>query len=118
MKVTLESALAAYAGKPVGVLIRTDAEMAAILEANPFASEAPNRTVAIFLDDPPPADALAAVTGCREERDRPWRPRDLRQLRRGDGRLEARIPAAKSGTARNINTIAKLAQWSAAQIQT
>src|ERR1700735_4103862 len=36
VKKTLESALAAYAGKPVGVAVRTTAEMAAILAANPF----------------------------------------------------------------------------------
>jgi hypothetical protein len=42
----LASRLAAYAGKPVGVLVRTGAELAAVLAANPFASEPPNRVMA------------------------------------------------------------------------
>ena len=63
VKAQLEQALEAYAGKPVGVIIRSGAEMAAVLAANPFSAEAPSRTVAIFLDRPPAADALATVSG-------------------------------------------------------
>ena len=36
VKHTLETALQAYAGKPVGVLVRTAAEMAQVLAGNPF----------------------------------------------------------------------------------
>src|SRR5688572_30008308 len=61
VKALLELSLASYAGKHVGVLVRTDEEMAAVLAANPFADKAPNRTVVIFLDDPPPPDTLAHV---------------------------------------------------------
>src|SRR5271170_5999703 len=39
-----------YAGKPVGVLVRTTTEMADVLANNPFTYAAPNRTMAIFLD--------------------------------------------------------------------
>ncbi|MCC6172409.1 MAG: DUF1697 domain-containing protein [Gammaproteobacteria bacterium] len=35
VKARLEAALAAYAGKPVGVLVRTRDEIAAVLAANP-----------------------------------------------------------------------------------
>src|SRR5690606_2057839 len=58
IKAAVEASLEAYAGKPVGVLVRSAAEMAEVLAANPFPGAAPNRTVAIFLDAPPPADAL------------------------------------------------------------
>src|SRR5262249_19060049 len=61
VKSTLEARLAAYAGKPVGVAVRTAAELAAVLKANPFPKAQPNRTVAIFLDAPPPKDALRAA---------------------------------------------------------
>src|SRR5262245_21725093 len=44
----LESTLQKYAGKPVGVLVRTGAELKKVLAANPFQDKAPNRTVAIF----------------------------------------------------------------------
>ena len=62
VKAKLERCLEEYAGKPVGVLVRTGAELAAVLEGNPFKAQAPNRTVAIFLDAPPPADTLAMTT--------------------------------------------------------
>jgi len=108
VQATLEAALAEYAGKPVAVLVRTAAEMSAVLAANPFPDAAPNRTVAIFLDEAPAPDALASISGEVGE-----------QLALGTGEIyvhygngmadsKLRIPAAKTGTARNINTIAKL----------
>ncbi|GAB3791127.1 DUF1697 domain-containing protein [Dyella agri] len=110
----LESRLAAYAGKPVGVLVRTAAEMAAVLAANPFPDAPGNRVVAIFLDSPPPADALEHASGCKHELLALGR-REI-YVHYGDGMADSRlrIPAAKAGTARNINTIAKLAAMASA----
>ena len=68
VKVSLEARLAAYAGKPVGVCVRTAADLAAVLAANPFPDAAPNRTLTIFLDAPPPADALGHVRHQTDER--------------------------------------------------
>ena len=45
VKAALERRLLAYAGKPVRVLVRTAAELARVLAANPFPDESPNRTV-------------------------------------------------------------------------
>ena len=59
IKSALEKRLAAYAGKPVGVLVRSAAEMAQVLADNPFPNAPANRTMAVFLDRPPAADALA-----------------------------------------------------------
>lgn len=110
VKAALETALAAYAGKHVGVAIRTAAEMAAVLAANPFPKAAPNRTVAIFLDNAPPTNALEAATGQKDEEMR----LGLREIyvHYGEGMADSKlkIPAAKTGTARNINTVAKLAE--------
>src|SRR4030088_3006528 len=61
VKASLEARLEEYAGKPVRVLVRTRAEMAAVLKANPFPNAAANRTVAIFLDAPPPGDAIEHI---------------------------------------------------------
>ena len=109
VKATLEAALAAYAGKPVGVLVRTAAEMAEVLASNPFPDAPPNRTVAIFLDEPPPGDALERITGRDDEEIRLGK-REI-YVRYGEGMADSKlkIPAAKAGTARNINTISKLA---------
>lgn len=112
---TLEAALAGYAGKPVGVLVRTPAEIAAVLAANPFTAAAPNRSIVIFLDQPPPADALATITGQRGEQVA-LGTREI-YVHYGDGIADSklRIPAAKAGTARNINTVARLAAMAAEQ---
>src|SRR5262245_46759961 len=68
VKAALEASLQRYAGKPVAVVVRTGREMAAVLEANPFPEAPPNRAVAIFLDAPPPRDALDKITGQKSEK--------------------------------------------------
>jgi len=110
VKAAVEAALAAYAGKPVGVLVRTAAEMAQVLADNPFPHAAPNRAVAIFLDAPPPADALDKATGVQGE-EMQLGTREI-YVHYGDGMGQSKlaIPAAKAGTARNMNTVAKLAE--------
>ena len=113
VKAALEAALAAYAGKPVGVLVRTAAEMAAVGDANPFPGLATNATVAIFLDEAPPADAIEKAAGLREEQIRLGRREIYVHYGAGMGTSKLRIPAAKAGTARNLNTVAKLAEMAA-----
>jgi uncharacterized protein (DUF1697 family) len=110
----IEAKLEAYAGKPVGVMVRSAAEMAETLARNPFADRPGNRVVAIFVDGPIPDDALAAAKKVNGE--------EMRLGKRaiyvfyGDGMADSRlsIPAAKAGTARNMNSIAKLADMAAA----
>jgi len=113
VKQALEQVLQDYAGKPVGVMVHSAAEMAAVLAANPFAEAAGNRTVAIFLDAPLPATALQDVTGKKDEQ-LALGKREI-YVHYGDGMADSRlkIPAAKSGTARNMNTIARLADMAA-----
>ena len=112
-KAALESALERHAGKPVGVVIRTGAEMAQVLADNPFPEAAPNRAVAIFLDAAPPADTLAAVRH-RTEEELALGTREI-YVHYGEGMASSKlvIPAAKAGTARNLNTVAKLAAMAA-----
>lgn len=110
VKAALEARLHAYAGKPVGVIVRTAAEMAAVLSTNPFPEAAPNRTVAIFLDEPPPPDALEYVTGVQQEEMRLGAREIFVHYGSGMADSKLRIPAAKNGTARNMNTVAKLVE--------
>ena len=109
----LGSRLAAYAGKPVGVLVRSAAEMAQVLADNPFPKAAPNRTMAVFLDLAPPADTLANVRGQRDEQIRLGR-REI-YIHYGEGMAASKlvIAASKTGTARNLNTVATLARMAA-----
>jgi uncharacterized protein (DUF1697 family) len=113
IKSALEKRLAAYAGKPVGVLVRSAAEMAQVSADNPFPKAAPNRTMAIFLDEPPPKDTLAAVRG-RKDEEIGLGKREI-YVHYGDGMGQSKlvIPAAKAGTARNMNTVAVLAKMAA-----
>lgn len=108
VKSILESALADYAGKPMGVVVRTPGEMAAVLGANPFGDAPGNRCVAIFLDDAPPADALDRISGRKGERLALGKREIYVHYVNGMADSRLRIPAAKSGTARNLNTLAKM----------
>ena len=114
VKAALEAELEAYAGKPVGVMVRTAAEMAQVLADNPFPERAGNRTIALFLDQAPPPDALDKVAGQQDEEIRLGR-REI-YIFYGDGMADSklRIQAGKAGTGRNMNTVAKLAQMAAA----
>jgi uncharacterized protein (DUF1697 family) len=115
VKEALEERLSRYAGKPVSVAIRTIDELAAIVEANPFKKELASKTVAIFLDEEPPADALKHARGREREKIRLGRREVFVHYVDGIGRSKLRIPAAGSGTARNMNTVAKLAAMAAKQ---
>jgi len=113
IKAALEKQLAAYAGKPVGVLVRSAAEMAQVLSDNPFPKAAPNRVMALFLDCAPPADTLAGLRGRRDEQIQLGRREIYIHYDQGMGTSKLVIPAAKTGTARNMNTVATLAKMAA-----
>jgi len=110
VKAALEKRLEAYAGKPVGVLVRTAAEIAQVLADSPFPKTAPNRTMAVFLDRAPPADTLAGVRGQKNEEIRLGRREIYIHYGEGMGQSKLVIAAAKAGTARNMNTVAVLAK--------
>ena len=115
VKAELEDALHTYAGKPVGVLVRTSTELANVLAQNPFPGEAANRTVAIFLDEPAPAGALEAVRGQVNEKISVGIREIYVHYGAGMADSKLRIPAAQSGTARNMNTVAKLVALASAR---
>lgn len=115
VKAALEARLADHAGKPVGALVRTAAELARVAADNPFPDAPANRVLAIFLNARPPPDAAEAARnrtvetialGAREIYV------DYGEIGMGLSRLI--IPAAKEGTGRNINTVRKLAAMTAA----
>jgi uncharacterized protein (DUF1697 family) len=107
----LETALEKHMGKAVGVVIRTAKEMAAVAKANPFKDSPANRVLAIFLPTKPPKDALDHVRGRNDERLALGKREiyvDYGEL--GVGRSKLKIPAAAAGTARNMNSVAKLTE--------
>lgn len=112
----LEAAVTAYMGKPVPVLVRTAAEMAAVVQANPFKDSPGRRVLATFLAGPPPPDALERATGLDGERTALGK-REIYVDYCGAllGRSKLKIPAAATGTARNMNTVQKLAEMAGEQ---
>jgi uncharacterized protein (DUF1697 family) len=114
VKAVLEKAVAAYLGKPACVLVRTAAEMAAVLAANPFKEMHGSKTLAFFLDSPPTADALDPRAHHIDEQIQPGLLEIYVYYPNGQGQSRLRIPAFKNATARNMNTVAKLAELAAA----
>jgi len=110
LKRRLEQRLADHMGHGVEVLVRSAAELADVVTSNPFAGQPGNRVVAIFLDDPPPADAAAKAKNIADERIALGKREIYVHYPSGMGQSKLRIPAAASGTGRNMNSVAKLAE--------
>jgi len=113
VKAALEARFQDYAGKKVGVFVRTAAEMAAVAANNPFSDAPANRTMAFFLDAPRPRDAIDHAVGRKGERIALGIREIYVHYAEGMGKSKLRIPAAKAGTARNMNTVAKLVELAA-----
>ena len=109
-KAKLEALLLDYAGKPIGVTLRTAQELANILKANPFRTEQPNKTYVVFLDEPALHNALDSITGRVNEELHLGRQEIYIFYPDGIGRSKLKIPAAKTGTARNLNTVSALVE--------
>uniref|UniRef100_E6QKM5 Protein containing DUF1697 n=1 Tax=mine drainage metagenome TaxID=410659 RepID=E6QKM5_9ZZZZ len=114
IKAALETRLDEFAGKRIEVLVRTADELDGVLAANPFPDASPSRTLVLFLDQTPPPDALDAATGKKTEEIRFGLREFYIHYPDGIGNSKLRIPAAKFGTARNINTVSQLARMARA----
>lgn len=108
----LEKELQAHMSKDVRVMLRTAAEMKAVVKANPFTDQAANQVQAFFLNEPPPADLFKTARNKADDERIAIGPREVFVAygEKGIGKSRMRIPAAESGTARNMNTVAKLAE--------
>jgi uncharacterized protein (DUF1697 family) len=110
LKAELEKVLKQHMGAPVGVMIRTAVEIAHAAAANPFGEQPGNRVVAIFLDEAPPGDAADHAKNQADERIALGKREIYVHYPSGQGPSKLSIPAAAKGTARNMNTVAKLAE--------
>jgi uncharacterized protein (DUF1697 family) len=111
----LEAKLKAHAGKPVGVIVRTAAEIAGVVKRNPFAKQPGNRVMVLFTDDKPPADPLKDARGTKDEELKSGKRELFIFYPNGQGKSRLSLPSMKSGTARNMNTVAKLAAMAKAE---
>jgi uncharacterized protein (DUF1697 family) len=116
----VSGAIEAEFGFAVPVVVRTGAELAAVVTGDPFATEAtdPARYLVTFLTEPPPPDKVDALPKA-DAGDYLVRGREL-YLWLPDGVTNTPLAAWKwdqllgvPGTARNWNTVTKLAELSA-----
>ena len=105
----LEEKLKAHMKAEVPVLIRTAAEMAAVGAANPFPDASGSRVAAIFLQEAPPKDSIEKASGIAGEELALGTREIYVHYPSGMADTKLRLPAASGGTARNMNTVAKLA---------
>jgi len=110
IKSALAVALKKHMSRDVGVMIRTAEEMARVAAKNPFGDAPANFVVAIFLDRAPPKDALDEARNVADERMALGRREIYVHYPKGQGQSKLRISAAVDGTARNMNTVTKLAE--------
>ena len=106
----LEERLKAHIGAQVPVFVRTASEMADVAKANPFREKQASRVVAIFLEKPPPKDLIEEAHGLDDEQLALGRREIYVHYPSGMGRSKLRLPARAVGTARNMNTVGKLAE--------
>jgi uncharacterized protein (DUF1697 family) len=110
VRTSLERAVTRHMGRPVAVLVRTAAELAATIAANPFRGAAGNRVLVFFQPEPPPKDALAGVVAPDGE-ELAVRGRELFvHYPNGMGRSKLKVPLWSGATSRNLNTVVKLAE--------
>jgi uncharacterized protein (DUF1697 family) len=102
--------VAEYFGRFVPVHVRSAAEMAEAASRNPFMDDAPNRTVAYFIDEEPSQAMLDEARDAQGER-LALGPRAI-YISYGQGIADSKLklPAVKQGTARNMNSVAKIAE--------
>ena len=117
VKQKLDKALAAKLGtKNNNALIRTRSELESIIRRNPFKTAVPSQVIVMFLDDPPARDAVAGLRIPGREKVKLEGREVFIHYPDGQGRSKLKLPWAETGTARNLNTVVKLAAL-AAQVE-
>jgi len=110
VQTALEKALVGHMKATVDVFVRTAKEMDDVLRANPFADAEPSKVVVIFFAKPVPKTVLDTVVAPDGEQVRLGRRELYIHYPNGMGRSKLKFRGADGqGTARNINTVRKLA---------
>ena len=103
-----------FFGRQVPVHVRSAGEMAAVAAANPFNDDLPSRVMAYFVDGKPSHALIEEARDINGERLAPG-PRVV-FVSYGSGIRTSRlkIPTIRKGTARNMNSVARMAELLAA----
>lgn len=110
VKQCMERQVADYFGKPVAVYVRSAAEMAQAVALDPFNDDKPGRRFAHFIDETPVQQMLDEARDVSGER-MALGPRLIYvSYGEGIGKTRLKLPAVKQGTARNMNSVARMAE--------
>jgi uncharacterized protein (DUF1697 family) len=109
VKATLEQALSAKLGKPSAVLVRSRSELESIIERSPFEGAPPAKVLVVFMHEKPAKAALNGVVIPGKEAVELCGREVFVHYPDGMGRSKLKLPFAKAGTGRNLNTVMKLA---------
>jgi len=109
VQLRMEGRVAEYFGKQTPVYVRSAAEMAEISANNPFTDDKPSRAFAYFIDEKPVQAMLDEARDINGER-LALGPRVIYiSFGEGIGKTRLKLPAVKKGTARNMNSVARIA---------
>jgi uncharacterized protein (DUF1697 family) len=106
----LEARLEGYFGQPMDVLVRTARELSDLVAINPYAGRPGNKVVALFLDRKPPANLQPSVPGEAGESFQAADRELFIHYPEGQGRSKLAFKGLGVATARNMNTVTKLAE--------
>ena len=99
-----------FFGKPVPLFVRSAAEMAEAAAGNPFGDDKPSRVMAHFIAEPPSEAMLVEARDVVGER-MALGPRLIYvSYGEGIGKTRLKLPAVRHGTARNLNSVARIAE--------
>jgi uncharacterized protein (DUF1697 family) len=110
----LETALKEKTGKEIGVVIRSPGELERVVSSNPFPDAVPSQVGVLLVTEPVSKNVLAEFVIPGTEEVVPGNREVYVHYPDGMGRSKLKLPRSlKTGTMRNINTLAKLAGMAA-----
>jgi uncharacterized protein (DUF1697 family) len=109
----LDEALGKALGKKPGVMLRSRRQLDAIVANVPFPDAKPNYLLVSFLPAEAPENALSKMVAPDGEEAFVAGREIYVHFPAGSGKSKLKLPAIKSGTARNFNTVRKLAEMAA-----
>lgn len=113
-RATLEKSLTSKLGKKADVLLRSAEQLERLLAQNPFTKHPPNRVLVLFMDEKPsPKDLKKVVAPDGEQLHLAGKDLFI-YYPNGSGRSKLKLPFTGIATARNVNTVTKLASMARA----
>jgi uncharacterized protein (DUF1697 family) len=110
IQLLIEEKLADHFGKSVPAFVRSAGEMAETVRQNPFGDDKPSRVMAHFIEEEPAREMLDEARDVQGER-MALGPRLIYvSYGEGIGKTKLKLPAVKKGTARNMNSVARMAE--------